>query len=809
MLRPHNDVRLEQMSLEQKASLMSGANFWNTKALPHIDLPSMMLTDGPHGLRKQAGAADHLGLNASVPATCFPTAATLANSWDTSLIRQVGAAIGKEAAAENVRVVLGPGMNIKRNPLAGRNFEYFSEDPLLSGELAAELVDGIQSNGVGASVKHFAVNSQETHRMAINEIVDERSLHEIYLEGFRIAIQKSAPWTVMSSYNRVNGIFANEHPYLLNEVLRERWGYNGLVVSDWGGNVDRVASIKAGGTLEMPSTSGVSDQEVVAAVNAGALSMEDLDARVMEILTLADRSTPEPGIKVSVDLQEHHELAVEAARQTVVLLQNNEHALPLTTDAGRIAVIGDFAATPRYQGAGSSLVNPTRVDDALTALKNSGLNIIGFERGFTRRDSKAAGMAHNAVELAQQADTVLLFLGLDESAEAEGIDRTHMRLARNQLNLARQLSKLDKRVVVVLVGGSPVELPFAGSVDAIIHGYLGGQGGGRGLVDVLTGKVDATGRLAETYPLVYEDVPSSRDFGHTQATSEHREGIFVGYRYFDKVDAPVRFPFGFGLSYTTFAYSDLEASTQGAQVTVTNTGDRAGVETVQLYVEAPNKATGQIRAVRELRAYTKVALEPGESARVTLGYSQHTFGAYDVESKGWKVYGGTYTVQVGSHSRNILAQATVEAEGPEFPQAPSALLHYATGAVSQVKAAEFEALLGHKLPNPHWDKNAPLTRNDLISQAKGRGGFGGFLYGAINDVSSFHMLIGKPIASNNTKFVLELPFRSVSRMSGGKANDAMVDAMLVMANGQFFKGAKEFIAAWRLHVKSAKKRRKA
>lgn len=810
MTRPNNDVRLSQMTLEEKASLMSGANFWNTKPIPRLGIPGMMLTDGPHGLRKQAGAADHLGLNASVPATCFPPAAALANSWDRDLLEQVGTALGTEAAAENVSVVLGPGMNIKRNPLAGRNFEYFSEDPLLSGELASHHVKGVQSAGVGSSVKHFAVNSQETHRMAINEIVDERALHETYLEGFRIAIQGSQPLTVMSAYNRVNGVFANENPYLLTTVLREMWGFNGLVVSDWGGNVDPIAAVKAGSSLEMPSSNGATAQEIVAAVKNGTLPLEDLDARVLELLRLVDQTQPDSskitGSHTQADLAAHHHLAVQAARKTAVLLKNDSNTLPLTASAGRVAVIGDFAATPRYQGAGSSLVNPTQLDNALSALKSSNVNVIGFEKGYTRRDSTSRKLADAAVELAQRADTIVLFLGLDESAEAEGVDRTHMRLARNQLSLTKKLTQLGKTVVVVLVGGSPVELPFAPHVDAILHGYLGGQGGGTGLVDVLTGAVDATGRLAETYPLVYEDVPSSIDFGQTQATSEHRESIYVGYRYFDKVNAPVRYPFGYGLSYTSFEYTNVTATPTEATVTITNTGERAGTETVQLYVAAPDHAIGAFRAVRELRGFTKVTLEPGQSATVTIPYSEHAFDVWDVDSHNWKRIGGTYTIEIGSHSRDIRVSQELTIEGTSLPAVPPELTTYTTGQVTNVTSAQFAALVGTELPPRHWDTSAPLTRNDLISQGKGRGGFAGFLYGLINTISRGLMAAGRPIAANNVKFALELPFRSIARLSGGKADDAMADAILVMANRQFWPGAKQLFNAWKNHTKNAKKR---
>ncbi|WP_246857524.1 glycoside hydrolase family 3 C-terminal domain-containing protein [Oerskovia sp. KBS0722] len=815
-----------EMTLTEKASLTSGANFWNTKPVDRLGVPSIMLTDGPHGLRKQGGAADHLGLNASIPATCFPTAATLANSWDPGLVERVGEALGAEAAAENVSVLLGPGLNIKRNPLAGRNFEYFSEDPLLAGRLAAAQIRGIQSRGVGASAKHFAVNSQETHRMTMDEVVDERALHEIYLEGFRIAVTEGRPWTVMSSYNKVNGAYANEHRELLDEILRKRWGFDGLVVTDWGGNNDRVAGLVAGNALEMPSTDGVTDAEVVRAVEEGRLDEAVLDARVDELLTLVERteraraalsgSARTPDGAAPVDLDAHHALAVEAARRSVVLLRNAHGTLPLGSHSGRVAVIGDFAATPRYQGAGSSLVNPTRVDVPLDALRASGLDVVGYEQGYARRDggrgawdsAPSVRRRRRAVRLAERADVVLLFLGLDESAEAEGVDRTHLRLARNQLALTRELTALGVPVVVVLAGGAPVELPFAEQVDAIVHGYLGGQGGGQAITDVLTGKVDPVGRLAETYPLRYTDVPSSATFGRTEATSEHRESIYVGYRHADKVGLPVRYPFGHGLSYTTFEHSDLVADRTSVQVTVTNTGDRSGTETVQVYVEAPDAAQGEFRAPRELAGFAKVTLAAGESASVSVDLAEHAFAAYDTGAHEWRTVPGTYTVQVGASSRDLRLSAPVVVDGEPWGlstgSAADDLPHYRSGQVDRVPDDEFAALLGRRPPAQDWPAGRPLTRADIIAQARGRGGVGGGLVRLIDTAGRLLMLLGRPHAANNTRFVLDLPFRSVSRMSAGKVDDAMLDAFLLMVNGRFWRGARRLVPAWRAHAMAAR-----
>ncbi len=624
---------IDQMTLEEKASLMSGADFWNTKPVERLGIPSIMLTDGPHGLRKQRGDADHLGLNDSVPATCFPTAATLANSWDTDLLYKIGKALGKEARAEGVSVLLGPGLNIKRNPLGGRNFEYFSEDPLLSGKMASALIRGVQSEGVSACVKHFAVNSQEKHRMSIDEVVDDRALHELYLEGFRIAVQEGKPWTVMSSYNKINGTHSNEHSELLQKILRDDWGFDGLIVTDWGGNNDRVKAVKAGNALEMPSTGSITDAEIVKAVRNGELDVEVLDQRVREVIDLLDRtgnSDPLAGADLrEVDFEANQELAVRAAEESLVLLKNERgnspKPLPLAPHTS-VAVIGDFANYLRIQGAGSSRVNPTVVESPLEMLKEAGLDVVGFEPGYKRYGGTSDCMRRRAVELADRAEETILFIGLDESLEAEGADRPHMRIPKDQLHLLRNLLEAGHDPIVVLVGGSPVELPFADLVGAILHGYLPGQGGARAIARILTGKVTPSGKLAETYPLVYDDVPSSKDYGKTQSAAYHKESIYLGYRYFDKVGKAVRFPFGHGLSYTRFEYSDLKVSSQGVSVTVTNVGDRQGCEVVQVYVAPDDVNT--FRPAQELAGFARTCVQPGQSKRVEIAFSDHAFSFF-------------------------------------------------------------------------------------------------------------------------------------------------------------------------------------
>lgn len=768
---------IERLTLEEKASLTSGANFWNTKAIERLGIPSIILTDGPHGVRKQAGEADHLGLNKSIPATCFPPAATLAQSWDDELIERVGERLGAEARAAEVGVLLGPGLNIVRDPRGGRSFEYFSEDPLLSGRFAAALVRGIQANGVSACLKHFAVNSQEELRMSIDEVVDERSLREIYLDGFRRAIEGSAPRAIMTSYNRVNGEYANENEHLLREILREEWGYEGLVVTDWGGNHDRVAGLRAGNQLEMPSSGGVTDAEIVAAVRSGELAEEELDARVDELLTLvmaADAALHPAEPRDPVDYGEHHEFAVEAAGRSLVLLQN-DGVLPLPRGA-RVAVIGDFAERPRYQGAGSSLVNPTRVENALDALRGSGLDVIGYEPGFRRGGRASRALHGKALALAARAETTLLFLGLDESAEAEGVDREHLRLAENQLRLVRALVDAGRRVVVVLAGGSPVELPFADGVSAILHSALAGQGGGRAVADAITGAVNPAGRLAVTYPLALADAPTARWYPGSEASAEHREGIFVGYRYYETREVPVRFPFGHGLSYTRFAYADLAAGEDGVAFTLTNVGERAGEEVAQLYVEAPESEIA--RAKKTLAGYARVHLEPGESRRVELPVDQRAYEYYSVGEERWVRAGGDYRLLVGGSVRDIRLTAALPIAGDEAAAgAPETIDAYRRGDVQRLSDADFRVLLGRTPPAPAWQPG-PLGLDDTFAQLRYGRWWGRAMLAAVLAARRFLIAIGKPNPGNAVMFVVNAPFSKLVNFTGGKVTRARMRAFL-------------------------------
>lgn len=610
---------LKEMTLEQKCVFLSGADVFKTYAFKQPEIPSIWLSDGPHGLRKQAGASDHLGLNPSEPATCFPTAVAMACSWDVALGEEIGEALGEEAAASGVNVVLGPGLNMKRNPLCGRNFEYFSEDPYLAGKMAAAYIRGIQKNGVSACPKHFAVNNQEICRMASDSIVDERTLREIYLTGFEIAVKEGHPKSIMSSYNLVNGVYANENKHLLMDILRKDWGFDGAVVTDWGGSNDHAAGVGAGSTLEMPAPGLDSARELMAAVREGRLSEKTLDARVHELLKLVfETNQALENFKVSntdsadVMFEKHHKLAHRAASECMTLLKNEHHMLPLDENA-KVALIGDFAKTPRYQGAGSSVVNMRRLDNLLDCMNASKVNLIGFAKGFDRLGRCDGSLEDEAVSLAKAADVVVLCLGLDEIQESEGLDRTNMRLQKNQTELLKRLSVVNKNIVVVLMAGSAVETPWRKYCRAILYASLSGQAGAGAILDVLTGKVNPGGKLAETWPEGYKQVPSRKHFAGEGRTVEYRESIYIGYRYYQKIKAKTAFCFGHGLSYTTFSYSDIHADEKNVTFTLKNTGGCDGTEIAQLYISRPGAEV--FSPARELKGFARVFLKAGKKRK--------------------------------------------------------------------------------------------------------------------------------------------------------------------------------------------------
>ncbi|MDR6199459.1 beta-glucosidase [Microbacterium sp. SORGH_AS428] len=662
------DVSPAELTLEEKASLTSGRDFWTTKPIDRVGVPSIMMTDGPHGLRKQSAASDHLGLAQSVPATCFPPAVGLGSSFDPELAERVGVALGAESALEDVAVILGPGVNIKRSPLCGRNFEYFSEDPIVSGVMGAGLVRGIQSRGVGASLKHFAANNQETDRLRVSSDVDPRPLREIYLRGFQRVVQDAQPWTVMCSYNRINGVYASEDPWLLTSVLRGEWGFEGLVVSDWGAVNDRVAGVVAGLDLEMPSSGGRTDAQLVAAVRDGSLDEAAVDLAAGRVLDLVRKAGARDAASGTLDVDAHHALAREAAGRSIVLLKNDGDILPLGR-AQRIAVIGAFAAEPRFQGAGSSLINPTRVDAALDAIREAADGEVAYAAGFTFDGSgDADALRAEAVAAAASAERVVLFLGLPAAEESEGFDRTHIDLPAVQLALVEEVVKANPNVVVVLSNGGVVALPFAERVPAILEGWLLGQAGGSATADVLFGDVNPSAKLTETIPLRLEDTPSygsfPGEFGHVR----YGEGLLVGYRGFDASGKDVAFPFGHGLSYTRFSYGDAAAEVTETgdvrvRVDVTNTGEVAGREIVQVYSSLPDSAVQ--RAPRELKSFLSVALDAGETRTAELIVRRSDLAYWDIRVDGWVVEPGEYVFDVASSSRDIRSSVALRLDGDE------------------------------------------------------------------------------------------------------------------------------------------------
>ncbi|RKP56246.1 glycosyl hydrolase [Cohnella endophytica] len=656
------------MTLEEKAGLCSGLDFWHTKGIERLGIPSVMLTDGPHGLRKQKASGDHLGLFDSVPATCFPSAAGVASSWDRELIERMGRALGEECQAENVAVLLGPGANIKRSPLCGRNFEYFSEDPYLSSEMAAHHIIGVQSQGVGTSLKHFAANNQEHRRMTSDSIVDERTLREIYLASFEGAVKKAQPWTVMCSYNQVNGRFASENEFLLTDILKEEWGHVGFVVSDWGAVNERADGLAAGLELEMPSSNGEGDRKIVDAVKSGRLPEAKLDEAVERILTVIFRAADNRKPDTAYDSEAHHRLAREVARESMVLLKNEGELLPLPK-AGRIAVIGALAKQPRYQGGGSSHIKPTKLEDISEELaKSAGAAAeIVFSQGYDlNSDAADPRLTEEAVRTAREASAVILFAGLPERCESEGFDRTHLNIPDNQTKLIQAIAAVQSNLVVVLSNGAPVEMPWLGSARAVLEAYLGGQALGGAIADLLFGDANPCGKLAETFPMRLSDNPSHLFFPGEGDRVEYREGMFVGYRYYEKKNLRPLFPFGYGLSYTTFEYSGLTvnvpeiADTDTLQVTVKveNTGKRAGKEIVQLYVRDIESSV--IRPDKELKGFAKVSLEPGEVRTVTFELDKRSFAYYDVAVHDWRVETGEFEILLGKSSQDIVLRETVK-----------------------------------------------------------------------------------------------------------------------------------------------------
>lgn len=796
---------VQNMTLEEKCYLLSGKDFWQTRSVERLNIPSISLSDGPHGVRRQEGAADQLGLNASIPATCYPTAATMANSWDEALAREMAQSLGEEAVSQEVNVLLGPGLNIKRSPLCGRNFEYFSEDPYLAGKMAAAYVLGIQKAGASACPKHFAANSQELRRMASDSVVDERTLREIYLTGFEIAVREANPKSIMSSYNRINGEYANENKHLLRDILVDEWGFDGFVVSDWGGSNDHVKGVENGSHLEMPTTGGDSDEELIRAVKSGKISEAAVDERVEELVNVIMQLAPvtQTAKGKKFDVEAHHEMAQKAAEGSIVLLKNDEKLLPLEKGA-KVAVIGDFAQKPRYQGAGSSVVNPTKLVSTLDVIKDFDLDMIGFAAGYVRTGEANDEMKAEAVRLAKDAETVLLYVGLDEVSEAEGLDRSNMKLGKNQEDLIKALLEVNQNIVVVLSAGSPIEMPWAEKVPAIIHGYLSGQAGAGAMLKAITGQINPNGKLAESYPFKYEDTPAYNYFPSKERSSEYREGLYVGYRYYTTAKVPVRYPFGYGLSYTSFTYSEMSATDKAVTFTIQNTGERDGAEVAQVYVSAKD---GEVfRPALELKGFAKVFLKAGEKKTVTVSLDDKAFRYFNVKTNKWEVEGGDYEILVGASCMDIRLSKVVSVKGSSGanPYDKAKLADYYSGNVLNVTDAEFEELLGHAIPEGKWRTDGLLDVNDAICQMYyAKSWPARLVWKIMTNIKNKSEAKGK--ADLNILFIYNMPFRGIGKMTGGMCSQEMVGGIMKIVNGHFFKGVGTIIGGFFRQRKVMKK----
>jgi beta-glucosidase len=791
------------MTLEEKAGLCSGKDCWTLKAIERLGLESIMVSDGPHGLRKQLGATDNLGIGDSLPSVCFPTASAMACSFDPELAWEVGKAIGEECLQEEVSVILGPGANQKRSPLCGRNFEYYSEDPLVSGEMAAAMIQGVQSTGIGTSLKHFAVNNQERRRMTVNAVVDERALRETYLKAFEIAVKKGRPQTVMCAYNRLNGEYCSEKEELLTKILREEWGFEGLVVSDWGAVNDRSLGVLAGMDLEMPGSMGINDTKLVAAVKNGALSEEKLNQSAIRVTELILRHMETKRKDYHYSVEEHHDLAVKASVQSAVLLKNVDNILPGKLDK-KAAVIGAFAKTPRYQGAGSSKLHPIRIENAFDTMTEMGLNITyadGYYLGGHNTDKEAELIA-KACEAARGKDVVYLFAGLPEGYESEGYDRTSMELPELHNRLICAVAECNPNVVVILHGGAAMELPWYDKVKGILLVYLSGEGGGRAVAELLLGNAVPCGKLAETWPLQLADNPSYHYFPGGRNSVEYRESIYVGYRYYEKSEKPVRFPFGHGLSYTNFSYSDLQVSKDSCELgevlditfTITNCGNYKAKETAFLFVGHDNEKVFMPK--KELRAFRKLELAPGESRSVTISLSTGDFSYYNTMIGDWYAESGAYEISIGASSVDIRLNKTVILSSPEKPQpdlrekAPS--YYKLTNEEFRISDQEFEVLYGKPLPVHDDEPKRPYDHNNTLEDIQHT------LTGRL--ILKFVDRLTKKVTKESeeeeammSNMIKEMPFHSLVASGEGMVSEAMLEGLLQFMNGHPIKAVKALL----------------
>ena len=784
---------LQQMTLEEKASLCSGLTNWLTKPINRLGIPSVWMSDGPHGLRKEMQTGGTNIMQKAETATCFPTAVTTASSWDPALLEEVGSVLADEAKAYKVTTLLGPGVNIKRSPLCGRNFEYISEDPYHAAIMGAAFVHGVQKEGIGVSLKHYCANNQEHIRMCIDSVVDERALREIYLTPFEYIVKKEQPTTVMCSYNRVGGTYLSDNKRLLTDVLRGEWGYKGIVVSDWGAVNDRVEGIRAGLDLEMPGNGGMNDKHIVEAVKNGTLDEADLDKVVLRMIKFAFDCKEQEGKGYKVDFEAHHKIARKAAAESAVLLKNNDNALPLNSKQ-RVAVIGALAKNLRYQGAGSSHINPPKTVSFTEAMRNEGQSF-AYAAGYSLKgDGYNKKLIDEAVNVAKGKDAVLLFIGLTDAYESEGFDRTHMNIPRGHNVLVDEITKVNDNVIVVLSCGSPIKMDmWECKVKAILNMYLGGQAGGEAAYDLIYGKVNPSGKLAETFPFNNEDNVVSKYFPMGPRTVEYRESIFVGYRFFDKAKKAVQYPFGHGLSYTKFEYKNIKLSSkkvkEGEKLSVTftlkNIGDVAGAEVAQVYVCPPESKI--FKADRELKGFQKVYLEPGEKKKVTIELDERAFSYYNVNINDWHTESGEYKIIVAASSRDSKLYDSVEVisnnpdvEVPDYSK--TAPIYYAVDSMATIPEKQFEVLLGRSLPNNSPFKKGDLTINNSVKQVA-VSPTGKVLYGILN-IGAKIVALGAENPEMITNSVNDLPLRSFSGWTGGLVSQKSVDGLLDMCNGK-------------------------
>ena len=796
----YKDV-IEKMSLEEKASLCVGNDYWHSLELEKHGIPKITMSDGPHGLRVQKTKADNLGINESEISTCFPASASLGNTWNRELIYLLGKTLGKEARKEEVNIVLGPAINIKRSPLCGRNFEYFSEDSYLTGILGMEYVKGLQSENVGACVKHFAVNNQENRRRTIDVVIDERALREVYLKAFEMIIKNAKPWSIMSAYNKVNGEYCSENQYLLNDILRKEWNFDGIVISDWGAENDRVKGLKATHELEMPGGRGNGVEEIIEAIKNGEISETELNEAVDRIIDVARKGSnqfaydekSEAYLEMNkagkenafeYDQKVHHGIAEKIAEETVVLLKNDNNILPIKNK--KIAVIGDMAKTPRYQGAGSSTINPYKIENAYDNLLQNGIDVEyaqGYERIESENDEK---LRSEAVKVAKNNDVVLVFAGLTENYESEGVDRETLDMPENQNKLIDEICSVNENVIVILSNGSPILMPWKDKVKGILAGYIGGEAGGKAVVDCILGNVNPNGKLAETYPNKLEDTSCFNNYPGNEITVEYKESVYVGYKYYDKVGKDVLFPFGFGLSYTEFEYFDLQVNIENEKVDIRfkikNVGDVAGKEIAQIYVKKADSVV--FRPDKELRDFAKVDLNPGEEKDVHIVLDRDCFEYYDIENDRWQVEAGEYEILVGKSSRNIVLNDKVVINSDDVCVKKEFCEKYYTGDVQNVTDEEFEKLIGRKLPDKVL-KIEDITAENTLEQIKNTA-IGKVIYD--NQIEKMNRLLREQNVNKATKVMMDLqkPLKKFYEKKSSKITQEMVDELIAMAKkGEF------------------------